>query len=551
MLRIFIQNRIFPAILLMIAMAIVAYIAGLFVDVTRDASKYAAIAREIFETGDFINIKINGEPYLQKPPLLFWLSALSFTVFGISNFAFKLPILLFTFFGLYSAYRLGKSMYNRNTGLIAALILGSSQISFLYNMDIHTDTLMQSCVTFSLWQLYEFLKTRRSLHCYLGFLGTGLAMLAKGLVGAVVPAFAVLGFLIFTRQLRRLKDFRWYPAVLISLVCILPALAGLYNQFGWEGIRFFFWTNNAGRLAGEYTASSRSIFFYVYNLVVLFFPWAFLLFGSLFFEFRLLLRRRFKARDWFLFSSIWFFFVIISFSRGKLPNYIYVLIPLFSLVTAKYVVFAVSGMHRALFRFFLKLQNVANLLLILIIGILVFWLYPLASVWQWVLLAVMIILSFIFYFNQSNPALKLLFPSLALTVVLNFFINQHAAPQIFADQAPVKAAKIFNQMAETKDRLFNYNYFSHELFFYCHQGASNIRNDLALFELMKKPGNWVLTTKEVVERMPGDQFPKPEINPLSHVWINKLNVKYLNPATRAAARDTLFLLRSAAPPLPD
>jgi len=99
--------------------------------------------------------------------------------------------------------------------------------------------------------------------------------------------------------------------------------------------------------------------------------------------------------------------------------------------------------------------------------------------------------------------------------------------------------------------LFNYNYFSHELFFYCHQGASNIRNDLALFELMKKPGNWVLTTKEVVERMPGDQFPKPEINPLSHVWINKLNVKYLNPATRAAARDTLFLLRSAAPPLPD
>jgi 4-amino-4-deoxy-L-arabinose transferase-like glycosyltransferase len=543
------RNRNTPAILFVFIMIIAAYVAGLFVDVTRDASKYAAIAREIFETGDFINIKVNGEPYLQKPPLLFWLSALSFMVFGISNFAFKLPILLFTFLGLYSVYRLGKSIYNRNAGIIAAVILGSSQISFLYNMDIHTDTLMQSCVTFSVWQLYEFLKTRRSAHCYLGFLGIGLAMLSKGLVGAVVPAFAVAGYLIFNGQLSRLKDYRWYLALLIPLVCILPALAGLFNQFGWEGIRFFFWTNNAGRLAGEYTASSRSLFFYVYNLVVFFFPWTLLLLVSLFFEFRLLFLRKFKARDWFLFSNIWFFFVIISFSRGKLPNYVYVLIPFFSLITAKYIVIATSGMHHSLLRLLLKLQNVAYLLLFVVIAILVFWLYPLSLWWQWALLAVMILLSVVFCFDNFHPVLKLLLPSLTLTIVLNFFINQHATPQIFADQASVKAAQIFNRLAAKNDQLYNYNYFSHELYFYSHKGASNLRNDLALFELMKKPGNWVFTTREVVERMPDDQFPKPEIIPLSHVWINRLSVKYLIPATRASARDTLFLLRSAALPL--
>jgi hypothetical protein len=321
-------------------------------------------------------------------------------------------------------------------------------------------------------------------------------------------------------------------------------LAGLYNQFGWEGIRFFFWSNNAGRLAGEYTASSRGILYYVYNLLAFFFPWSLLLFGSLFIESRLLLQRKLKDRDWFLFSSITFFFLIISISRGKLPHYLYVLIPFFSLITAKYIAIAVSGLYQILFQRFLKFQNGISLLLLLLIGIVVFWLYPLSNIWQWILLIVMVLLSVLFYFDHSRPLVKLLFPSLALTVVLNFFINQHVAPQIFADQASVKAARTFNQLAAKNDRLYNYNYFSHELFFYSLKGASDVWNDLALFELMKKPGNWVLTTREVKDRMPEDQFPIPAIIPLPHVWINKLNIRYLNPSTRTASRDTLFLLKS-------
>jgi hypothetical protein len=63
---------------------------------------------------------------------------------------------------------------------------------------------------------------------------------------------------------------------------------------------------------------------------------------------------------------------------------------------------------------------------------------------------------------------------------------------------------------------------------------------------MRTPGNWVLTTREVVDRMPQGEFPTPEITPLPHVWINNLTLRYLNPRTREAARDTLYLLRSTA-----
>jgi 4-amino-4-deoxy-L-arabinose transferase-like glycosyltransferase len=541
-------HRYFPngVILILIVMAFLTYLSGLFVDVTRDASKYAAIAREVFETGDFIHLQVEGEPYIQKPPLMFWLSALSFHVFGISNFAFKLPMLLFSFLGMYSVYRLAKSMYGRNTGIVAALLLGSAQISFLYNMDIHTDTLMQSLVTFALWQLYDFIKTGRNLNWVLGFSGVGLAMLTKGVVGAVVPAFAVAGYLIFNRQIKKLADIRWYMGTGLAFILLIPALKGLYDQFGWEGIRFFFWTNISGRITGEYTSSDRNSLFYMYNLFVLFFPWVLILFVSLFLEFRSVIRRRVKSREWFVFSGIWFFFLVLSFSKSKLPNYIYVLIPLFSVVTAKYLVLALPFRRERLHILFLKLQTVVCIISLILTGILSIWLFPLAHWWQWFIVCTLVGISAYTFIMGHGHLQRLILPSLSLSIALNFCINQHVAPQIFSDQASVKAAGIFNDVSLPGDKLYNYNYPSHEMYFYSKTGAHKIKNDLALFELMKKPGNWVFTTSEVVNRMPDGEFPQPEVSALKHVRINKLNWMYLNPKTREQSYEIYYLLRSTA-----
>ncbi len=531
---------------LLILMALAAYIAGLFVDVSRDCSKYATIAREVYESGDFVNLKIHGEPYIQKPPLLFWISALSFHIFGLSNFAFKLPVLLLSFFGLYSVYRLGKSIYNQQTGLLAALLLGSSQIYFLYNMDIHTDTVLQTFVTFALWQLYDFLKTGKNIHAFLGFSGIGLAMLSKGPVGAVVPAFAVIGYLIFTKQYKKLTDIRWYIGLIIAFIFIIPALKGLYNQFGWKGIQFFFWTNNFGRVSGNYVSTNtRSDYlFYVHNLLYLFSPWMILLFTSIFFHFRSLLKGNFKNRDWFLFSAIWLLFIILTISKGKLPNYIFILMPIFSVLTAKYIFIALSGHKKRLFLLFFKMQTFALIITGVLLMAMVFWLFPIADPWQWIILVIMGIVAVLPFFYTDFTFQRLLVPSLAMAIAFNFFLNQHVAPLIFSDQASVKAVKIFNQNAVTGENLYNYNYNSYELFFYCKSTVRPIINDLTLFELMKHPGNWVFTTKEVVERMPGNEFPLPDIIPLKHVWIDNLKFRYLNPETREKNYDILYLLHS-------
>lgn len=545
MKKAYFQDKYIWLAVILAVTAVAAYFTGLFVDVTRDGSKYAAVAKEVFASGDFIHLKVHGEAYEQKPPMLFWLSAVSYYVFGVSNYSFKLPLVLLGMLGVYSIYRLGKSLYSRNTGLLAALLLGTSQVYFLFYMDIHTDTVLQPFVTFSLWQLYEFIKTRKNFRFVLGFTGIGLAMLSKGPVGAVVPAFAVLGHLVFTRQFKRLFDVRWYLGVIITGIVIIPALAGLYNQFGWEGIRFYFWSNNVDRMTSKGGPGKVDYFFYIHNLLYLYIPWMLLLFTSVYFEFRALIRRKFRSREYFLFSGIWFFFVVLSLSPSKLPNYMFILIPLFSLLTAKYAAIALSGRKQQLLSLFITIQQVVAILVFAVLALLTLYLFPLSNVWQWVLLAILTGI-FIYALLPAHPDfVRLMFPSMAVIIALNFFLNQHAAPQIFSDQASIKAAAYFNEHSGDGDRIYNYNYDSYELLFYSKKPVTWVYNDVKVIELLKQPGSWIFTEEKVVKRLEGD-FPPPEVIPFSHVWINKLRLSYLNPATRQKSRDTLYLMRSTA-----
>src|SRR5207344_2558843 len=102
-------------------LATVVYIFGLFVNVMDvDAAQYASISREMLQNHRYLEVLHRGNNYLDKPPLLFWLAVLSFKIFGVSNFACKLPTFLFTLLGVYSTYRIANLLYNRNAGILAA-----------------------------------------------------------------------------------------------------------------------------------------------------------------------------------------------------------------------------------------------------------------------------------------------------------------------------------------------------------------------------------------------------------------------------------------------
>ena len=128
---------------------VVTFILGLLVPITSDAGKYAAISRIIYETGEWINLKIHFEPYLQKPPLLFWITTPFYYILGPSAFAFKLPVLLYSGIAVYSTYRFTKLFYDLKTAKLAALMLATCEFYFLFHNDVHTDSLLAANVIFS------------------------------------------------------------------------------------------------------------------------------------------------------------------------------------------------------------------------------------------------------------------------------------------------------------------------------------------------------------------------------------------------------------------
>src|ERR1700761_3852329 len=81
-----------------------------------DASQYAEISREMMKSGDYLHLYDRGMNYLDKPPFLFWVSSASMRVFGANNFGFKFPSTLFALWALYVVYRLGRMLYDEDTG---------------------------------------------------------------------------------------------------------------------------------------------------------------------------------------------------------------------------------------------------------------------------------------------------------------------------------------------------------------------------------------------------------------------------------------------------
>lgn len=167
-----------------------------------DEGLYADIARTMLVSGDWVLPRFNGLPYLEKPPLLFWLAAPAMTVLsgevalrGGSAVAALGTVLL--------TWRIGRQLYGTRAGLFAGLMLATTAGCALYVRKASTDLLFVFCLTLALWGFVKDVgrgpAPRRFL---LGYAGLGLGVLAKGLVGVVLPVAIVGVTLVWVRALR-------------------------------------------------------------------------------------------------------------------------------------------------------------------------------------------------------------------------------------------------------------------------------------------------------------------------------------------------------------
>lgn len=525
------------------AIALLYLCAAYFIElIDVDAAQYASIAREIFDSNSWLIVKHKGIDYLDKPPLLFWLSALSFKIFGTGHFAYRLPSILATILGLYATYALGKKLYDAKTGQLAALLLASSQAWILFNQDIRTDTLLAAFSITAIWQLVEYADSKKWYNFLFGFICIGLAMLAKGPLGAIVPCIALTAYWLGQKQWKNLIRPEWLLGILIVFALLSPMLIGLWLQWKWEGIYFYFWKQSFGRLTGENSWRNDSgAFFFVHSFLWSFLPWAFIAvwaFAKRAYQFWA------KGADKELLSMFGFLipFIALSFSKYKLPHYIFPIYPFVAIIAAVEIKAMLDKGSRVL-KIFSGVQLFMNLLIFTLAVLLCSWVFPTSNLFIWIVIIVSALLLIYLLLNRSGRKEIIINGSIISVLMINFVMSLHFYSQLLKYQSGSQAAAFIRAEHIDSDELATYRLYPNSLDFYSGTIAQVFESPDQLINAVSVQPLWIFTDETGKKQLEDYGAIIDNIQTYNHFHISKLSLKFLNPKTRAGVIGKAYLLR--------
>lgn len=421
-----------------------------------DATQYAEISREMAQSGDYLQVYDRGNNYLDKPPLLFWMSACSIKLLGATNLGYKLPSLLMALLALYATYRLARLLYDENTGRAAALVLGSCQGMFLMTNDVRCDLMLMGWVITAIWLLKEWSLNGRWLYFLGGGTAIGLGMMTKGPISLLAPAFALGIDWLLKREWKQI--FRWQYLLLLAIVLIilLPMSIGLYQQFdlhlaksvngktGTSGLKFFYWTQSFGRITGENDWNNGSdISFQLVNMLWSFLPWIFILLPALFLSIRTLIRQKGKlhaGQEWVSTGGFLLCYLAVGLSKYQLPHYIFVAFPLAAIACAQLIRdCCVPGLYPRLGSALTKIVGGAGILLF--VGLLLILTLVFPAGMAWLLGCALSLAVYFFILLRKKQQGKIIVSGAAAMILINIFLTHHFYYRLMQYQVGIKAGK--------------------------------------------------------------------------------------------------------------
>ena len=353
-IRSFIQNKPELACLTILGIFCLIFLfAGLnsypLVDV--DETRYAVMARGLIGSGDWSILMLNGTPFTEKPPLFFWMAALSIKYLGFNEFAVRFPTAILATLITFFTYYVGKTIISRKFGMYSALILLST-VFFL--MLAHVAILDMTFTVFLTAAIYcgfltSFCKEEHKKLYWLGFyVSMGLAFLAKGLLALVIPVAVIGLYRLVSGGVKEIfRPLNIILGFIVFLAIILPWHIHMYQVYGYRFIYDYFILHHFERLVNaEELGKTRPFFYFVPVFLVGFLPWSVPFVIFLVKKFKRFVRRietktlhftfDTNERKLILFSAIYFILVFLLFSvaGGKLPTYILSVFPAASMLTA-------------------------------------------------------------------------------------------------------------------------------------------------------------------------------------------------------------------------
>lgn len=526
-----------------------AYVIGLFVPLLdNDSAHHANIALHMYLTGDYVSLIDEGHDYLDKPHLLFWLAAASYHLFGVTSFAYKFPSFLFTIFGIYSTYRLGRSLYNQEAGKLSALVMASSFAFMLANNDVRMEAILTASIAFATWQLVDWINKKSFINVLGSALGLALAFSTKGLIGAFVPAVGILFFMLYKKDWKAFYHWQLLALIACFFVFISPVLYCYYLQFdshpqkiirgksGWSGVKFILWQQTFERYEGKDfgSAGSKDYFFFFHSFLWAFAPWSIIAYIAVVNRIRNVITKKY---DWLTLGTFVVMAVIITFSGFKLPHYINIIFPAVSVLTAGYLLERITS-AKAIYR--LSVTQVVICVLCLVVAMIVnAWAFPLHN---WVVLigGIVFISVFILILRSLKHQFQKLVVLSALTSAFIFFLlNSNFYPQLLTYQGGNELAFETREKMDPKDVYIWPGIYNPSFQFY----SKELKKDFTDTVLNQDRPVWILTDRNHLPELKEKNLPVLQQYIHHDYNIGTMTGKFINPNTRKETLDSLFLVR--------
>jgi 4-amino-4-deoxy-L-arabinose transferase-like glycosyltransferase len=239
-----------------------------------DEGRNAVCAYEMRESNNWIIPTFNGVLRSHKPALLYWLQATAYSLFGVNEFAARLPSALAALLTLLVVYEIGRLLFGAPAGLLGGVILASTAMFCASAHFANPDALLNFSVALTLFFFCRgYVRGNRSWFVPAGA-AAGLAMMAKGASGLVLPGAVVLLFLAWSRRLTLLLDRRLLLGLLAFVLVGLPWYVWVGVDTKWQFLKEFFLTHHLERAMSPMENHSGPVYYYVGVLTAGFMPWS-------------------------------------------------------------------------------------------------------------------------------------------------------------------------------------------------------------------------------------------------------------------------------------
>jgi 4-amino-4-deoxy-L-arabinose transferase-like glycosyltransferase len=553
-------DRFIPLRYLVPLLCLVVYAGTFFFPLMdKDAAHHANIALNMYEHNDYVNLIDRGTDYLDKPHLLFWVSAISFKIFGVTTFAHRFPAFLFSLLAVFSTYRLAKHLAGRYTAQLAAIILATAQSFIMAIMDARMETPLTAFIIAATWQLIVYVDKRKLSSLFFAALCMALAFSTKGWIGPVVIFIPVFFYLVLQRKLAVLINPRTWLFIPLFALFISPVLYAYYLQYDLHpekiirgtshhsGVRFILWDQLFERSSGfdQGGQGRNSDYFFLYHTFLwAFLPWSIAAYAAVFFWIRrMVYQKRWRTQFGFAAAGFAFILFVISFSKFKMPHYIIMLFPMAALFTAPYLRFVLTRVKAQ--RFYTVFQTCFAVLVLLITLALNFYFFPPQNVFVWIIgsLLVAVFVALLVKRRAVFPA-KFWYLSVAISILLNFMLNFIFFPQVMKYQGGNELAKEFLQNGSIPDSsIILLETQAHSFDFYTGHNHAIVPPEDFTARYPSIKNNYFLLTLPFRDYLIKQGFTVEPVMQKPDYNVSTIKMKFLNPATRPQTLDTLMLVK--------